>query len=238
MKRWIVILISLLFLSAALILLWRFPVRNILNIQKENNQTLLELKEEIGQIKNQFDLLKPIVPLPEEDTVITWENKEIIEEEKANEEIKITTPEVNKVENIEETQKEINSTPTTNIVKKIWYINKIYKNDSIAKVSFDEIVILPKEQCEWLEICFKNENKRTTTFSLSNDIEIYSYFINYVISWEIRKTKKIFLPCFLEFFAEDDADNYTRFNKIPYWITIENGQITKIEEQNVVGLYK
>jgi hypothetical protein len=66
-----VILISLLFLSAALILLWRFPVRNILNIQKENNQTLLELKEEIGQIKNQFDLLKPIVPLPEEDTVIT-----------------------------------------------------------------------------------------------------------------------------------------------------------------------
>lgn len=198
----------------------------------------MELKEEIGQIKNQFDLLKPIVPLPEEDTVITWENKEIIEEEKANEEIKITTPEVNKVENIEETQKEINSTPTTNIVKKIWYINKIYKNDSIAKVSFDEIVILPKEQCEWLEICFKNENKRTTTFSLSNDVEIYSYFINYVISWEIRKTKKIFLPCFLEFFAEDDADNYTRFNKIPYWITIENGQITKIEEQNVVGLYK
>jgi hypothetical protein len=178
------------------------------------------------------------VPLPEEDTVITWENKEIIEEEKANEENKITAPEVNKVENIEETKKEINSTPTTNIVKKIWYINKIYKNDSIAKISFDEIVILPKEQCEWLEICFKNENKRTTTFSLSNDIEIYSYFINYVISWEIRKTKKIFLPCFLEFFAEDDADNYTRFNKIPYWITIENGQITKIEEQNVVGLYK
>lgn len=127
---------------------------------------------------------------------------------------------------------------STNITRKIWYINKVYKDGSIAKIIFDEIVILPKEECEWLEICFKNESKKTTTFTISNDVEIYSYFVNYLVSWEIRKTKKLLLPCFLEFFAEDDADDYTRFNKIPYWITLENWKITKIEEQTVMGLYE
>ncbi len=215
----------------------------MLNIQKENNQTLLELKKEIGEIKTQFDLLQPIIPLSEDDINLTWDNEESIEDslseeiikKPSTEENKTTTPEINKVE---ETKKETHSAPTKNIIKKIWYITKISQDNSLAKISFDEIIILSKEQCDGLEICFKNENKKVITFALDDGVEIESYFVNYLVSWEIRETKRIYLPCFLEFFAEDNSKEYTWFNKIPYRITIENGQVTKIEEQTVVGLYE
>jgi len=63
MKKWLVLIVSILFLGAALILLWRFPVRNIINTQHENNEKILELEEKIIDIKNQFDLLEPIIYL-------------------------------------------------------------------------------------------------------------------------------------------------------------------------------
>lgn len=236
MKRWIILIISLLFLTAWFIILWRFPVRNILDKQHENNEKILELKKEIIEIKNQFTLLEPISPLWDEEFSLSWSNEEIgveIVEKDTISEVKDTISPTNKTE---ETTTEIHATPAT-IVKKIWYIASVFKDNSIAKISFDEIIILPKEQCDW-QICFKNENQRTATFILSDKVEIYSYFVNYLVDWEIRKLKKILLPCFLELFTEDDADDYTRFNKIPYWITLENGKITKIEEQNVVGLYE
>jgi len=238
MKKWLVLIVSILFLGAALILLWRFPVRNIINTQHENNEKILELEEKIIDIKNQFDLLEPIIYLWEDKEIDLSENNEGIDKDKNTQEkiiseSKSTNSTINETE---ETITEVNSSPT-NILKKIWYITSVFKENSIAKISFDEIVILPSQDCEW-QICFKNENTKTTTFVLSDKTEIYSYFINYLIGGEIRKSKKIFLPCFLEFFAEDNADDYTRFNKIPYWITLENGKVTKIEEQTVVGLYE
>jgi len=238
MKKWLVLIVSILFLGAALILLWRFPVRNIINTQHENNEKILELEEKIITIKNQFDLLEPIISLWEEKVNDLSENNEKIDENKNTQEKIVSAPKDTNstINEVKEITTETNSSTTT-IIKKIWYITKVSQENSIAKISFDEIVILPNQDCEW-QICFKNENTKTSTFILSDKVEIYSYFINYLIGGEIRKSKKILLPCFLEFFAEDDADDYTRFNKIPYWITLENGKIIKIDEQNVVGLYE
>lgn len=241
MKRWIILVVSILFLIAWFIILWRFPLKNILNVQNANNEKILELEEKIIEIKDQFDLFKPVVVLEDKEDLLIDENEsiektvvEIIPKKESVLPDNKTTSETTKT--IETTKED--PIVSTNITKKIWYINKVYKDGSIAKILFDEIVILSKEECEWLEICFKNESKKTSTFILSNSVEIYSYFVNYLVSWEIRKTKKLLLPCFLEFFAEDDADDYTRFNKIPYWITLENGKVTKIEEQTVVWLYE
>ncbi|AHB40939.1 hypothetical protein P148_SR1C00001G0128 [candidate division SR1 bacterium RAAC1_SR1_1] len=237
MKRWIILIISLLFLTAGFIILWRFPVRNILDKQHENNEKILELKKEITEIKDQFNLLEPISLLGEEELALSGSNEEIAENQNIQEET-ISKPKdtISPTNKTEEITTEINPTPTT-ILKKIGYITNVFKDNSIAKISFDEIIILPKEECEGLEICFKNESKKTITFMLTDTVEIYSYFVNYLVDGEIRKLKKILLPCFLEFFTEDDVKDYTRFNKIPYWITLNNGKITKIEEQNVVGLY-
>lgn len=234
MKKWIIIIISLLFLLISFILLFNFSYKKIITTQDTTNKKISKLENEITSIKNRINLLKTnLLFLDKQKNNSTWDN-EIITKKPADISInevhhsaKENSNEIKKIDNIKK--------PTNSIIKKIWYINKTSKNN---RISFNEITILSKEECEWLEICFKDESKSTTTFILYDNVEIYSYFVNYLVNWEKTKIKKISFDCFLDFFNSDDSKEYTRFNKIPYRITLENEKIIKIEEQDIAWLYK
>lgn len=120
-----------------------------------------------------------------------------------------------------------------NIIKKIWHIVEVNKN----QIVFDEISILPDSECEGMEMCFVNNSKIFNKFSISKDVEIDSYFVNYLTNWNLKQSKKIWLNCFIEFFESDDYTNYTWFDKIPYWISLQNWEVTKIEEQQIKSQY-
>lgn len=235
MKKWIVIIISLLFLLISFILLFNFSYRKVITTQDTTNEKISKLEKEITSIKNRINLLKTTLLFWEKkENNSTWDN-EIIKEKKLLD-ISIENCHNSANKDSEEIKTINNVKKSTNsIIKKIWYINKISKNNII---SFNEITILSKEECEWLEICFKDESKSTTTFILYDNVEIYSYFVNYLVNWEKTKIKKVSFDCFLDFFNSDDSKEYTRFNKIPYRITLENEKIIKIEEQDIAWLYK
>lgn len=192
-------------------------------------------RDDFDDIKNKENISQINKEKTENNLIINEDNqdKDSVNNEIENEIIDDEIYDKSEDKDIENTHPSPNIKSDSNIIKKIWYIIEVNKN----QIVFDEISILPDSECEGMEMCFLNNSKIFNKFSISKDVEIDSYFVNYLTNWNLKQSKKIWLNCFIEFFESDDYTNYTWFDKIPYWISLQNWEVTKIEEQQIKSQY-
>ncbi len=180
-----------------------------------------------SEILEQVSLLQQqIIGLNSEIQELKEQNNKLIEE---NETIKISLSDQNNtiVDDIQ-------------INKEIGLIKQIYvdQNEN-KKLEIDYIQLGGQNECGGGVACIINENPKLRTYKISNDVEIFMQTLTHTSDGSFNRNQNISFDYFLQKFTDvnqydEYPHNYSRHLKVvPYWITIENNTITKIEEQYI-----
>lgn len=124
------------------------------------------------------------------------------------------------------------STSNTTVInwKEIWRITKVYTDGNWNK-KID--ITYGGNMVGWVEcgdpsiaVCYLNESPKEGTFTVSNNVQIFTYAFNGYI-----EEKRVSFDSFEQKFKETNNDEYGYFKYALFRVTIENNVIVKIEEQ-------
>lgn len=144
--------------------------------------------------------------------------------------------------NISNNSQPNNRTATTNW-KEIWKIKQVYTDGNWnKKIEID----YGGQLTDWATcgvpespICLVNENPKSGTFTVSNNAKIIMQTLSHTSEGYFNNGQVITFDYFKQKF--NDTNNYeeyphnysNHFKQLLFWITIENGIVTEIEEQYI-----
>ena len=141
-----------------------------------------------------------------------------------------------KLKNSSSSSESVQTATGSTTTKEIWLIKQIYLDANWnRKLEIDYVQVGWEKECNWWVFCIINENPKLRTFTISKNVEIVMQTFSHDADWSFKMWEKISFDIFKQKFNDTKQydfypHNYSNHLKaIPFWITIENNVITKIE---------
>jgi len=203
------------------------------------NSEVQELKKQNDELIEENETIK--INLSDQNSgasILLTQNEELKKDIEKYKQVLVQERLKNKSINENENNQNNTIVDNTKTSKEIGLIKQIYVDQNgNKKLEIDYIQLGGQDECGGGVTCIINENPQLRTFIITNNVEIIMQTLSHTSNGNFENNQSISFDYFKQKFNDttsynDYPYNYSNYLKaIPYWITIENNTITKIEEQ-------